>query len=111
MFVVGAASAFAASPQLAFFGSLNAQLQAATVDSAGNVYLTGTAVGPSFNTTSGAFQTTFNIDKACSTPQAYNGCTDAFVAKFSSAGDLVYATAAGSTRDSPSRSTARAAPT
>jgi uncharacterized protein (TIGR03437 family) len=95
MLVVGAASAFAASPQLAFFGSLNAQLQAATVDSAGNVYLTGTAVGPSFNTTSGAFQTTFNLGKACSTPQAYNGCRDAFIAKFSSAGDLIYATYIG----------------
>src|ERR1700730_1417579 len=98
MFVLGVALALAASPQIAFFGSLNAQFQAATVDSAGNVYLTGTTSG--FAATSGALQTTFNLGLACSTPLPSNPggaftCTDAFVAKFSPAGELVYATHLG----------------
>src|SRR5690349_6410239 len=99
MFALGIAFALAASPQLAFFsGSLNVQVLAATVDSSGNVYLTGTTSG--FTSIAGAFQTTFNLGKPCSTPlpsdPATNAkCTDAFVAKFSPTGELVYATYLG----------------
>jgi uncharacterized protein (TIGR03437 family) len=94
MFVLGIAFALAASPQLAFLPStLDASIQAATVDSAGNVYFTGSTSG-ALTTSSGAFQTTFNLGKNCSTPTP-GPCTDAFVAKFSPTGDLVYATYLG----------------
>ena len=93
MFVLGVAFAFATSPNLVFLpGTLDAYIQATTVDSAGNVYFTGSTSG-GLTTSSGVFQTTYNLGKTCTTASGL--CTDAFVAKFSSTGELVYATYLG----------------
>ncbi len=93
MLALGIAFALAASPNLVFLPStLNANIQAAAVDASGNLYFTGAA--GALTTTPGAFQTTFNLGKPCSTPTP-GPCTDAFVAKFSPAGDLIYATYLG----------------
>ena len=76
-------------------------IRAAAADAAGNVYVTGAAYqGPDgkshFPASAGAFQTVYGSHE-CVRPSLSLGlfCTDAFVAKFNPAGELVYATYLG----------------
>lgn len=65
-------------------------------DSQGNSYVTGFTYSPDFPVTSGAYQTTFRgAIGSNSTPSV----ADAFVAKFSSQGALIYATYLGGSND------------
>jgi hypothetical protein len=66
------------------------------VDSAGNAYVTGQTMSPSFPTTGGAFDRTFNVDNC---PRCGIDQVDAFVAKLNPAGSgLVYSTFLGGTQ-------------
>jgi uncharacterized repeat protein (TIGR01451 family) len=62
------------------------------VDSQGNVYMTGGTASPDFPVTPGSYDTTFN---AGGTHVGSQGYCDAFVAKFSPGGDLIWATFLG----------------
>jgi uncharacterized protein (TIGR03437 family) len=68
-------------------GSSGSAVNALTVDSAGNAYVTGTSQLANLQTTPGAYKTSANFN-AVFTVQNSTG----FVAKFSSAGQLVYST-------------------
>jgi hypothetical protein len=66
------------------------------IDSAGNAYVTGQTMSPSFPTTGGAFDRTFNIDNC---PRCGIDEVDAFVAKLNPSGSgLVYSTFLGGTQ-------------
>jgi uncharacterized repeat protein (TIGR01451 family) len=62
------------------------------VDSQGNVYMTGGTASPDFPVTPGAYDTTFDVG---GTHVGSQGYCDAFVAKFSPGGDLIWATFLG----------------
>lgn len=108
-FFVTASLGCGAVPLLQFPASLtSAQIHAAATDRAGNVYVTGVtyldsfagAVKNKFPATSGSFQTVWG-SRNCVPPSFWQGlsCMDAFVAKFSPTGQLVYASYLGGTQD------------
>src|SRR5262249_25703921 len=70
-----------------FGGSAFESPRAVVVDDDGSAYLTGSTLSSDFPTTPGAFQTTFH--------NTVSPGTDAFVAKFSGDGRLVYSTFLG----------------
>jgi uncharacterized protein (TIGR03437 family) len=100
--LAGSGIAFATVPLVTFPVSLPTTIiRAVAVDTAGNVYATGTTYRDfdgqnRFPATPGAFQTVYG-SRQCTPPQLVSGpsCLDAFVAKFSPAGQLVYATYLG----------------
>ena len=65
------------------------------IDSAGNAYVTGKTMSPTFPTTSGAFDRSFNVD---SCPRCGIDQVDAFITKLNPSGSgLVYSTFLGGT--------------
>ena len=93
--------AFAANPLVVLPASLgSSSIHAATVDAAGNIYVTGSTIGFSsadnhFVPTPGAIQTTFNKGSVCDNQTPSPPCSDAFVAKLNATGELIYATFLG----------------
>jgi uncharacterized protein (TIGR03437 family) len=65
---------------------------AAAVDSRGNTYLTGVAVGDSIPVTPGAFQTSSGGIRACGSAFVPILCDEAFVVKLDPSGAVVYGT-------------------
>jgi uncharacterized protein (TIGR03437 family) len=78
-------------PMIVSLGSLGGTSIA--LDSSGNIYLTGTAAS-SMSATPGAFQTQRG-GGYCYVDYDYSPCGDAFVAKLTSSGNLIYATYLG----------------
>jgi uncharacterized protein (TIGR03437 family) len=72
-------------------------VNAVTVDSQGNVYLAGVTDG-GFPTTAGSYHPQF-IGGACPEFDGTHPCTDAFVAKFSPTGSLIWSTYVGGTQE------------
>jgi uncharacterized protein (TIGR03437 family) len=72
-------------------------VNAVTVDSQGNVYLAGVTDG-GFPTTAGSYHPQF-IGATCYELGYANACTDAFVAKFSPTGSLIWSTYVGGTQN------------
>jgi hypothetical protein len=95
---------FGSVPLLTFPVSLTSSvIHAAVTDAAGNVYVTGTTFWNypleggtnNFPVTPGAFQTLYGSRNCMAQPIQNFYCQDAFVAKYSSAGQLIYATYLG----------------
>jgi uncharacterized protein (TIGR03437 family) len=82
-------------PMIVSLGSLGGTSIA--LDSSGNIYLTGAAAS-SMSATPGAFQTGAG-GGFCSTGSRTSPCRDAFVAKLTPAGALIYATYLGGSSD------------
>ncbi len=80
-----------------FLGGSNFDLgRDITIDASGNAYVAGTTYSPSFPTTGGAFDRTFNVD---SCPRCGIDQTDGFVAKLNPSGSgLLYSTFLGGTQ-------------
>ncbi|MEO5925690.1 MAG: SBBP repeat-containing protein [Bryobacteraceae bacterium] len=79
-----------------FGGSGNDAITSIKVDATGALFATGFTTSTNFKTTAGALQTTY---KGRGTTQAAFAFGDAFVAKFSPSGALVYSTYFGGTDD------------
>ena len=114
VFLATASFGFGSVPLLTFPASLHTQkISAAATDAAGNVYVTGTVsdidslfvkgvlIKNNFPATPGAFQTAYG-SRLCLPPGGFyqgRSCMDAFVAKFSPAGQLIYASYLGGSGD------------
>jgi len=103
------ASAFAAYPPTTFtfnagesctgtcFGGI--QIQAATIDAAGNTYLTGNTNLKTLPVTPSAFQSSLVQSSCPGTPFLTLPCHDAFIVKLDPSGNVVYATYFGGSGD------------
>lgn len=108
-FLLATQSLFGSVPLVTFPVSLSSStIRAAATDAAGNIYVTGSTFYDSsasgtknqFPATPGALQSSWG-SKNCVPPAILQGfaCLDAFVAKFSPAGELIYATYLGGSGD------------
>jgi uncharacterized protein (TIGR03437 family) len=92
--------------KLLWASRISAQPAALALDSAGNVYVTGTAKSD-FRTTQGAFKTAIGEARCDPYAAVTVPCTDAFAAKISPDGTrLLYATFVGGTLDDSARAVA-----
>jgi len=101
-FLTAGALGYASVPLLTFPTSLTSSvINAAATDAAGNVYVTGTTfydytpAKNSFPATPGTFQNLWGSRNCIIQPVSGYECQDAFVAKFDSAGQLIYASYLG----------------
>jgi uncharacterized protein (TIGR03437 family) len=102
-------SAFAAYPPTTFtfnagesctglcFGGI--QIQAATIDAAGNTYLTGNTNLKTLPVTPNAFQSSLVPSSCPGTPFLTLPCNDAFIVKLDPSGNVIYATYLGGSGD------------